>query len=401
MAPADKHLVINELNLDLGEIDLRNWDDVLPAKLTEQLTAALQNAMKVAEAQDLPDTKSAILRTHSASVFEAFVCFLEKGVLPWHFILPKGARLENLVWEALAQEKDEGAAWLQRLRSQLAKTQVARRLAQVRHAGLGQWLQERLLQGSASAFAHLQKEYAGAEYDVLHQKIGEARWFLANKHGVAPNDLLSKALEFLMKDPSASAKAFVKDNRELSELAKTLPEKERPAAPAPTLEAEGVYVENAGLVILHPFIPMLFERTGIARDEQIVDEGRALALLHYLCTGFTDTPEYDTALAKTLCNIAWEIPVDTNVALSPDDLDQADTVLRSAIKYWDALGDTSLDSLRGTFLLRPGKLSLEADGEWHLQVEQRSFDILLDQLPWTISLLHLPWMPRNFNVHWT
>jgi hypothetical protein len=55
--------------------------------------------------------------------------------------------------------------------------------------------------------------------------------------------------------------------------------------------------------------------------------------------------------------------------------------------------------LRETFLQRPGKL------EWHsdkvtLTVETKTVDILLDQRPWSIALIKLPWMALPLYVTW-
>jgi hypothetical protein len=55
--------------------------------------------------------------------------------------------------------------------------------------------------------------------------------------------------------------------------------------------------------------------------------------------------------------------------------------------------------LRGTFLTRPGKLSMRG-GDYLLQVEEQSFDVLLDHLPWSISAVRLPWMARIIWVEW-
>jgi hypothetical protein len=64
------------------------------------------------------------------------------------------------------------------------------------------------------------------------------------------------------------------------------------------------------------------------------------------------------------------------------------------------LRNTSPDGLRGTFLIRSGKLCLRDGGDWSLQVESNSFDILLDQLPWGISMIKLPWMEKMLWVEW-
>jgi hypothetical protein len=70
------------------------------------------------------------------------------------------------------------------------------------------------------------------------------------------------------------------------------------------------------------------------------------------------------------------------------------------IGHWDAVGDTSVGGLRGTFLVRPGKFFQRGNGDDVLQVEPRSFDILLDRLPWGIGMIQLPWMQKILWVEW-
>ena len=51
-------------------------------------------------------------------------------------------------------------------------------------------------------------------------------------------------------------------------------------------------------------------------------------------------------------------------------------------------------------MLRPGKLTLRGDRDWLLQVESSGCDVLLDQLPWSISTIRLPWMESLLWVEW-
>ena len=167
-----------------------------------------------------------------------------------------------------------------------------------------------------------------------------------------------------------------------------------------TFPEEGIYVDNAGLVILHPFLQMFFENLGIAHAGALAQPDRALHLLHFLCTGQTPAPEYELVLPKILCNIPLEDPVEFDIVLTDQEKDESTTLLTSAIRWWEALRNTSPDALRGTFLCRPGKLSVRGDGDWLLQVERQSYDILLDHLPWGISAVKLPWMERILWVEW-
>jgi hypothetical protein len=179
------------------------------------------------------------------------------------------------------------------------------------------------------------------------------------------------------------------------------PGKRPGAEPSPeSIPEEGVYVDNAGVVILHPFLQMFFEGLGIARDGALLQPDRALHLLHFLCTGQTPAPEYELVLPKVLCNIPTETPVDGDIVLTDKEKDEALALLEAAIRWWEALRDTSPNALRGTFLCRPGKLSVREDGDWLLQVERQSYDILLDHLPWGISAVKLPWMEEMLWVEW-
>jgi hypothetical protein len=163
---------------------------------------------------------------------------------------------------------------------------------------------------------------------------------------------------------------------------------------------EGIYIDNAGMILLHPFLPRFFEGLGIAEESRIIRPEKALALLHYLTTGSTKTPEYELVLPKILCNIPLSTPILSEIEITSAETDEATALLDAVIKHWEALRNTSQDGLRGTFLLRPGKLSLKDDGDWLLQVEPRTFDILLDQLPWGITMVKLPWMEKMIWVEW-
>jgi hypothetical protein len=170
--------------------------------------------------------------------------------------------------------------------------------------------------------------------------------------------------------------------------------------PASRIELEeGVYVSCAGVALLHPFLPRLFEALGIAKDDKLRQPERALSLLHFLATGQRFAPEYDLLLPKLLCNVPFDAPVESRIDLTTAEEEEAAALLAAVIRHWDALGDTSIDGLRGSFLVRPGKLSRRGS-EDVLQVEARSYDILLDRLPWGIGLIQLPWMRKMLWVEW-
>lgn len=40
------------------------------------------------------------------------------------------------------------------------------------------------------------------------------------------------------------------------------------------------------------------------------------------------------------------------------------------------------------------------DDAWYLDVDPGTFDMLLDSLPWSFSIIKHPWMERAVHVNW-
>lgn len=162
------------------------------------------------------------------------------------------------------------------------------------------------------------------------------------------------------------------------------------------------YVDNAGLIILHPFLNTYFDTLGLLEEEQFKDkkrQERAVHLLQYLSSGKSQLPEYDHLLAKFLCDLPLDYPLDRQIDLNPIEKEEGEKLLQAIIKHWGALGNVKPDSLREGFLQREGKLEKSQNG-WLLLVERQTIDILLGQLPWGIGMIKLPWMPELLNVEW-
>ena len=168
-------------------------------------------------------------------------------------------------------------------------------------------------------------------------------------------------------------------------------------------ETAGLYVTQAGLVLLHPFLRFYLEAVGLWSGESFRDESAqqmAIYLLYYLATKQTDAPEYELVLPKLLCGWSLNEPVVRGLDLPSAALREGEHLLETAIAYWEALKNTSPDGLREGFLQRQGKLTRSGDGNWKLQVEQQAIDILLSRLPWGLSMVTLPWMDELLIVEW-
>jgi hypothetical protein len=163
-----------------------------------------------------------------------------------------------------------------------------------------------------------------------------------------------------------------------------------------------ISVNNAGVVILHPFIGSLFKNLGYVEDGVFLNEAareRAVCLIHYLATGEEKFPDYELQLPKFLCGWPTELPVNRNLQLSDTEKTECKSVLSSSLEHWEALKNTTIDGLRENFLKRDGILKREEFG-WSIYVEEKTIDILLDMLPWNLSIIKLKWMDEMLTVHW-
>lgn len=163
-------------------------------------------------------------------------------------------------------------------------------------------------------------------------------------------------------------------------------------------------VENAGLVLLAPFLPILFSRLGylaVDRREFVSKEMqiRGLFLMQYLITQQSEAHESDLVLNKILVNYLLFDPLPREVELTNDERDMAGRLLESAKSNWRQLKNTSDNGFRDTFLKRQAMLKEEPDN-WTLTVEEKPYDILLDSLPWSYALVKLPFQAKLIRVNW-
>lgn len=192
------------------------------------------------------------------------------------------------------------------------------------------------------------------------------------------------------------------ENAPTSSQAKPLP---KPLAPKPALtiqEGANWFIQHAGIVLLHPFLPQFFGGLGLLDGKNFKDDAarhRAVHLLHYLATSETGLPEFMLLLPKILCGLPFEEPMERFIEFTDTELSECEDLLKAVIKNWGALGNASPAALREAFLNRDGKLEMRANG-WHLIVERQTIDILLNKLPWGIGFIKLPWMEGFLQVEW-
>ncbi|NEO28529.1 MAG: hypothetical protein F6K03_17040, partial [Kamptonema sp. SIO4C4] len=78
---------------------------------------------------------------------------------------------------------------------------------------------------------------------------------------------------------------------------------------------------------------------------------------------------------------------------------ECEQLLSAVIHNWSSLKNTSIAGFRKAFLQREGVLK-PWYGSWLLQVERKSYDVLLARIPWGIQTIKLPWMNAVLSVEW-
>lgn len=164
------------------------------------------------------------------------------------------------------------------------------------------------------------------------------------------------------------------------------------------------YVRNAGIVVLAPFFPQLFRALNWVEHDTWRNEiamSQAVRLIGYVCSGSQEGWEQDWVLAKILCGVPPETVIDIDLPLPREAIDLSVQMMEAAIDQWKVLKSTTPDGLRELFIRREGKLSADEEGTgWRLRVEKKSQDVLLERLPWGISVIRLPWMETMLLVEW-
>jgi hypothetical protein len=167
---------------------------------------------------------------------------------------------------------------------------------------------------------------------------------------------------------------------------------------------EPFYIANAGAIILWPFLGRYIQTLGLMEKNTFHDEAarsRAIYLVQYLVTGAAEASEPALLLNKILCGASPEQPLEPPPTVSEEEAALSTQVLQGVIANWGKLGNTSIEGLRESFLIREGRLvRKESDNSWALTVSQKAFDVLLDALPWRLSMIRLPWMQTLLNVKW-
>lgn len=164
-------------------------------------------------------------------------------------------------------------------------------------------------------------------------------------------------------------------------------------------------VNNAGLVLLSPWLPRLFAMLGYLNEDRrdLKDDEsriRAIFLLQYLtCSEEKEYEKTDLMFNRVLVSLPIQIPLPKSLALSDEEKRYCESLLNSVKANWSKMNGTSMKGFQQSFIFRTGHLDQQEE-RWLLTVDNRGYDILLDSVPWSFRQIRFPWLKKYVQVIW-
>ncbi len=167
---------------------------------------------------------------------------------------------------------------------------------------------------------------------------------------------------------------------------------------------DGMTVQRAGLVLALPFLTAFFKELELFQDKQFVNEAaqhHAVYLLYHLATGSEELPdEHHLAFEKICCGLDVTDLLLPFKGFSAKEKEETTNLLLSILDAWKALKNSSPRAIQEAFLSREGYLKQQEDGSLKVHIERQTLDLLIDRIPWTISILRIPGSNEILYVEW-
>lgn len=167
--------------------------------------------------------------------------------------------------------------------------------------------------------------------------------------------------------------------------------------------SEEIDIDNAGLILLGPFLKPFFTHTRLLQDDHFLDgeaAQRAVLLLQYLITPQSTFFESALPLNKLLCGLDIQESIE-NPTFTVSLLEQSACrhLFEQIAEQWPVMARMSRHYLIQHFLRRRGVIRNNGH-HWRLQVERTTHDVLMTGTPWPMRHLDLPWFNQPIQVEW-
>ena len=402
---------VNTLEINLGNIDINDLEQQFIDKVIEQTQQPLSEKINLSSSGYLTKTEPNI---------EILSYFIQTGTLPWWSRKLSKQELEEYCDRLLTTSPKQVKYIVeQSLKNEI---QLQRLIYQFSDATLLKIT--KLFTGDSSQFITDYYSIIKASFEQLETSINipKTKFRLETWQGIffslcsQDNHTLADKIRLIQENLKAKGMQFkIPLTERLEQFINDYEDKLKiniqPEAKSKQLElnsivpfsdSEEIYISNGGLILLWPFLTRLFSNIKLVEENcfvNLVAAERATLLLQYLVDGSLDSSEDILSLNKILCGIDLLEPMETKLDLTEQEQSECENLLSAVIQNWSILKNTSIEGFRKAFLQRNSILKVR-DGEWLLQVERESYDILLDRIPWSIRVVKLPWMDKILYVEW-
>lgn len=444
---------IDSLEIDVGAVSIDKLESTLREKIVEQFENQLREMViknpmlveTVPDVRDIPSVEETETKHELSTKIDLFLFFLEQGTIPWWYSVT-AFNTKDIAKEVLSHSP---RLFLKKIVPLLHSRNTRLRLVDTL---TDKQIQQLIDPDNKFDLKHLWKEiklsfnlgfFAPHTFNKIRLIIFEGILSeLSLKENIAqrPKRLKTAILQSLfnlrLKPLSGFLKSGkipfkkIKENtllskltedlsrRELEPLFKNLaaatidkdevatlirPETEDKSSPLKKIR-ENTFIEinNAGVIILWPYLEMFFKELDLVKNKTFIDEPsrwKAVQLLHYLAFGSEVSEEHEWALNKVLCGMQTSDFVPEEFELSNEEREECNNLLKSVVRNWKALKNTSAEGLQQAFLQRNGLLKNDPDG-YLIEIERTAIDVLLDKLSWSISIIKLPWNKGLIHIKW-
>ena len=382
------------------------------AQLIDQINSVKTN--KQADTSDQATSESKPIKTKEAHALETFITFLKTGTNPWWNADQSIATLfEVPVFKTIIST----AGFSRKIKETLKQPIVLERF--VKQLKLEE---VRLIILQLCKDLNIELTFTEETLEIvklfsvaMQQKlIKQIIVLIIDKKSIPKNTVIQFIKQALIKEPIKQIKKkertllkLLSNNLAEVEKIEFITEEETVNQPKKQEEdqhkspqEDGIIVDNAGLVLTHPFLKHFFTHCELLDDkQQLKDPELAAHLLHYLATGNTQQPESELAFEKFICDIPIHQPITREVEITDAHKEHAQKMLEAVNNNWSAMKSSSVGLLQHEFLQRPGKLNI-SDFGINITIERKTHDILLDKLSWGIGLIKLPWRSDFIYVNW-
>ena len=159
----------------------------------------------------------------------------------------------------------------------------------------------------------------------------------------------------------------------------------------------------AGIVLLHPFLANYFRQVKLLdKNNQFISlekQIHAVHLLRYLTGKREQHQSHLLNVEKIICGLSPTFPIPSKYNCSEIEKKEAQYMFAAIKQYWKSISKTSIEGIQTSFIHRQGIITFE-EPYWLIRVEGSTLDILMDDLPWEMSMLMFPWMDRNILIEW-